>query len=595
MEELLTEVSNRFVLFPIKYQSIWNMYKKAESAFWTAEEIDLSKDFNDWEKLNDNERHFLKNILAFFAGSDGIVNENLTIRFMNEVKPMEVKSFYGFQVAMENIHCVAKDTLILTSNGYDFIFHHEDKMVNVWNGFRFSNVLVKKTSDSAKMIDVYLDNGMNVLCTEDHKWLIKGYEERVLTKDLQNGMEIQDYEYPENFIHGNERLFSNIYDHAKECNKAKEFDDDYNMIKFNFIPKYTVPINYTDDIKIEWLSGLFEVSKIENNLFVYRHHNKIFVRSVQLLLTLLNIKCRIEEDVVRTENNEYKLILGKSHLDSLCNKGFIMTTQLMNEFYTIIDTDNSMKILKLVPGYQGETYCFNEPYNHTGIFNGIYTGQSEMYSLMIDYFIKDPLEKNRLFNAVDNIPCIKKKTDWAIKWIEDKDASFAQRLIAFACVEGIFFSGAFCAIFWLKERGILPGLCLSNEFISRDEGLHTEFAVLLYSMLQNKLDQDLVHTIIKDSVEIEDEFINDSIPCSLLGMNNLLMSQYIKFVADRLSVQLGCDPIWGVNNPFDFMNRIGLDGKDNFFDHTRNSNYARANVGTNAGTNNFELKLDEDF
>jgi ribonucleotide reductase beta subunit family protein with ferritin-like domain len=160
-------------------------------------------------------------------------------------------------------------------------------------------------------------------------------------------------------------------------------------------------------------------------------------------------------------------------------------------------------------------------------------------------------------------------------------APFSQRIIAFACVEGIFFSGAFCAIFWLKERGILPGLCLSNEFISRDESLHTEFAVLLYSMLENKLPQDIVYGIVRDAVEIEDEFINESISCSMLGMNRDLMSTYIKFVADRLIIQLGYEPLWNVHNPFDFMDRIGLDGKDNFFDHTRNSNYARANIGTN--------------
>lgn len=593
MEELLTEVSNRFVLFPIKYQSIWNMYKKAESAFWTAEEIDLTKDYNDWEKLSDNERHFLKNILAFFAGSDGIVNENLTIRFMNEVKPMEAKSFYGFQVAMENIHCVARDTLILTDKGYEFIFHYDDKYANVWNGKRFSKVLVQKTSSNSKLIDVILSNGMTLLCTEDHKWLIKGNEERVITKDLKEGMELEDFDYPENFIHGNDKLFSNIHEHAKECNKSCEEDDNYNMIKFNFIPKYMVPINFTDDIKMEWLSALFEDASIEQNTFIYRHHDNIFIRSVQLLLTLMNVHSQI----LFESGNNWKLCLDKENVSKMCNKGFIMTTESMNQFFKLLNSETRVTIKNLVHGYNGETFCFNEPYNHTGVFNGILTGQSEMYSLMIDYFIKDTTEKHKLFNAVENIPCIKKKTDWALKWIEDRDASFAQRLVAFACVEGIFFSGAFCAIFWLKERGILPGLCLSNEFISRDEGLHTEFAVLLYNMLNNKLDEEIIHDVIKDAVEIEDEFINESIPCNLLGMNGNLMSQYIRFVADRLVVQLGYNKIWRVQNPFDFMDRIGLDGKDNFFDHTRNSNYARANIGGESGqsTNNFTFKLDEEF
>jgi ribonucleotide reductase beta subunit family protein with ferritin-like domain len=320
-EELLTETKNRYVIYPIKYDKIWKMFKIAESSFWTAEEIDFAKDVNDWEnKLNENEKYFIKNILAFFAASDGIVNENLANRFFKEVMVPEAKAFYGFQIAMEIIH-------------------------------------------------------------------------------------------------------------------------------------------------------------------------------------------------------------------------------------------------------------------------------SEVYSLMIDTFIKDAQEKNTLLNAMSTIPCIKQKADWALNWIENTEACFATRLVAFAVVEGIFFSGAFCSIFWLKERGLMPGLCMSNEFISRDESLHTEFAVLLYSMIKNKLTQEQVHTIIKEAVVIELEFITESIPCNLLGMNAELMKEYIKFIADRLVVQLGYDKIYEAKNPFPFMDRINLEHKTNFFEN-RESNYSKAKVGQN---NVYEFSINEEF
>jgi len=200
---------------------------------------------------------------------------------------------------------------------------------------------------------------------------------------------------------------------------------------------------------------------------------------------------------------------------------------------------------------------------------------SETYSLLIDTYIKDREEKMTLFKAIDNFPCIKKKADWAIKWIQDKRSSFATRLIAFACIEGIFFSGAFCSIFWLKKRGLMPGLTFSNELISRDEALHTEFAVLLYSKLNKKVSKSRVMEIIKEAVEIEKEFISEALPCRLIGMNGDLMCQYIEFVADRLSLQLGYDKIYNKSNPFDFMDMISIEGKTNFFEK-RVSEYALA-------------------
>ena len=309
VEPLLKEDDSRYVMFPIKYESIWNMYKKQEFSFWRAEEIDLSKDKAHWDKLSDDERHFIKMILAFFAASDGIVLENLATRFMGEIQNSEARAFYGLQIAMENIHSIT-------------------------------------------------------------------------------------------------------------------------------------------------------------------------------------------------------------------------------------------------------------------------------YSLLIETYIKDSNEKNRLFNALNEYECIKKKGDWAQKWINDKRSNFATRLVAFACIEGIFFSGAFCAIFWLKKRGILPGLTFSNELISRDEALHTEFAVLLYSILERKLKKQRINEIVTEAVNIEKEFILDALPCRLIGMNNGLMSQYIEFVADRLLLQLGYDKIYNTGNPFDFMEMISVQSKTNFFED-RVSDYALSTKDNN--------------
>ncbi len=321
-EPILAENKDRFVIFPIKHNDIWEFYKKSEASFWTAEEIDLSNDVSDWNnKLNDNERHFVKHVLAFFAASDGIVNENLAINFLNEVQYPEARFFYGFQVMMENIH-------------------------------------------------------------------------------------------------------------------------------------------------------------------------------------------------------------------------------------------------------------------------------SETYSLLIDTYIKDPVEKDKLLHAVETVPCVGKKAEWALTWINN--GSFAERLIAFAAVEGIFFSGSFCSIFWLKKRGLMPGLSFSNELISRDEGLHCDFACMLYSdHVKNKLPKETVTKIITDAVVIEKEFVSDAIPVRLIGMNADLMCQYIEFCADRLLLALGCDKFYNASNPFDFMEMISLQGKTNFFEK-RVAEYQKSGVMNNKEENNV-FNLDEDF
>ena len=303
-EPLLTESLDRYVMFPIQDDAIWKMYKKQVECFWRVEEVDLSKDTAHWDKLTGQEQGFIKSIIAFFASSDGIVLENLAVRFMSDVQLSEARAFYGFQIAMENIH-------------------------------------------------------------------------------------------------------------------------------------------------------------------------------------------------------------------------------------------------------------------------------SEMYSLLIDTLVSNPDEKTHLFRSMETFPCIKKKADWALRWIDDETSTFATRLVAFACIEGIFFSGAFCSIYWLKKRGLMPGLTFSNELISRDEALHTEFAVLLYSRLNQRLDEPTIHAIIRNAVELEQEFICEALPCRLIGMNSDMMARYIEFVADRLVVQLGYRKIYRTPNPFDFMEMISIEGKTNFFEK-RTGEYALA-------------------
>jgi ribonucleotide reductase beta subunit family protein with ferritin-like domain len=326
MGPLLNQTTDRFVLFPIKYHDIWDMYKKAMASFWTAEEIDLYSDIKDWEALNEQERHYISHILAFFSASDGIVNENLALRFYNDVQIPEARSFYGFQIAMENIH-------------------------------------------------------------------------------------------------------------------------------------------------------------------------------------------------------------------------------------------------------------------------------AETYGLLIDTYIKDNAKKNYLFKAIDNIPCIKKKADWAMKWIHGNE-SFAERLVAFAAIEGIFFSGAFCSIFWLKKRGLMPGLTFSNELISRDEGLHTDFACLLYkNYITTKPSDGRIRELITEAVEIECEFISEALPVSLIGMNADMMKEYIRFVADRLMRSLGYGNIYEGKNPFDWMELISMQGKTNFFEK-RVAEYQKAGVMNStkeAAGAQFAFSMDMDF
>lgn len=545
---LTKDIGHRLVLFPIQYASVWSMYKKAQSAFWTAEEIDLSKDMDDWLKLSENERAFVKSVLAFFAASDSIVNENLAVRFMNEIDIQEVKAFYGFQIAMENVHCVSADTFVLTDEGHIKIRSLEGKMVNVWNGEAWSLVTVMKTSDEADACKVVLSNGVEIVCTPNHEWIMEDGITRKKTDDLTIGDTLVTPTYPVDLSIPDKLIFSHVEEHGRLAFLAR--DEPYHPLKFNCRPRDYVPMNYNRDTQEAWLKG----AGLDNTGTLV-HENVDMLTSVQLMLASMGKHATLEGNTL-----------------TLVSAAPLRVTHLA------------------VSPVRMPMYCFEEPKQHRGCFNGVITGQSETYSLLLDTYIKDPAEKTQLLTAVETVPSIRKKADWAMKWIKDAESSFAKRLVAFACVEGIFFSGAFCAIFWLKERGVMPGLCLSNEFISRDESLHTEFAIHLHSLLpaHEKADAESVQQIVTEAVAIEIEFINESISCEMLGMNADLMSTYIKFVADRLMVQLDQEKVWHANNPFPFMERISLSQKSNFFEHTRQSDYAKTQSAQ-------QFSLDEDF
>jgi ribonucleotide reductase beta subunit family protein with ferritin-like domain len=578
-EPLLTPNDNRFVMFPIEHDDIWKMYKKQIDCFWRAEEIDLSKDLTDWNRLEKDEQYYVSMILAFFAASDGLVLENLAVRFMGDVQISEARAFYGFQIAMENIHCVTGETKILTDKGYYTIKDLENNKVNVWNGEEFSQVEIKYTGHQ-EIYKVSLSNGMELDCSPGHKWLIQSGESclEIETNRLEIGDILEKYVTPLIEFENNDE-FLNPYIHGFFCGDGNNYSNTDNII---------VPINYNKNVRLRWLEGLLDAngcvnlnSSKDSTSIQLSSINLKFLQDVQLLLTTLGIltniklynKSKTEQKIMPKNNgseNYNDLYITEKSVNKLIEMGFspkkleiIYCERLNNSMYvsskiTIVDIQKINE--------NDATYCFNEPLKHRGIFNGILTCQSESYSLLIDTYIKDDEDKSRLFNAIETFPCIKKKADWAKKWINDNRSSFATRLVAFACIEGIFFSGAFCSIFWLKKRGLMPGLTFSNELISRDEALHTEFAILLYSKLQKKINKSRIYEIVREAVEIETEFICDALPCRIIGMNSDLMTQYIQFVADRLCLQLGYDKIYNATNPFPFMEMISLESKTNFFE-----------------------------
>jgi len=593
-ELLLTPDDNRFVMFPIKFDDIWKMYKKQVDCFWRAEEVDLSKDLFHWDTLTSDEKYFISMILAFFAASDGIVLENLASRFMNDVQVAEARAFYGFQIAMENIHCVLGETKILTDKGYFAIKELENKKVNVWNGDEFSEVEVKYTGHQ-EIYKVILSNGMELDCSPGHKWIIHNSDDVVCkeieTINLRIGDEIDKYNLPiVEFSNPDE--FLNPYMHGFFCGD-ENFTNDFTSTSFditNFTnkEKLMVPINYSKEVRLRWFEGLIDaIGDISSSIQIYNNNFK-FLKDIQLLLTTLGLHSNVK--LSKNVSEKHGLNISDFNVNKLIKLGF---SPKIKQIYHLNYTDKSekIKVTSIEKMLDNEaTYCFNEPKKHRGIFNGVLTCQSETYSILIDTYIRNKEEKNKFFNAIANYPCIKKKSDWAQKWIHDNRSSFATRLVAFACVEGIFFSGAFCSIFWLKKRGLMPGLTFSNELISRDEALHCEFAVLLYNKLDRKIDKARINEIIKEAVDIEVEFICEALPCKLIGMNADLMTQYIKFVADRLAVQLGYKKIYNVSNPFQFMELISLESKTNFFERTV-SEYALANKSDT----DCAFNLNEDF
>lgn len=601
---------NRFVLYPIQHDDLWRMYKKAESAFWTAEEVDLTKDVDDWNhRLSDDERYFIQRVLAFFAASDGIVNENLASRFYREVMPPEAKAFYGFQISMEQIHCVAGDTLILTDQGQMRIADLVDRSVAVWNGNEFSVVRVRYTGD-APLYAVHLSNGVELSCTPNHKWYVRDDKDRrivVYSQDLRPGDVIDPFRLPVIDVQDPEPMFD-PYLHGFACGRTRAPFEDLLIVRdpqerrvlayrgfrgtilptadamvielataLSHPPHTFVPVNHSIHTRLRWLEGLADGDRDHHGrkTLVFHHPCEAFLSDVQALLQTLGVQASFKRD-------RSSVHVCRSGVRDLARMGFqpqIVALEMEEDDAIYGPMPIHVESVQLLSdGAFYPTFCFEEPRRHSGVFNGVLTGQSEMYSLMIDTFVKDSAEKKDLFEGIDTIPSVRRKADWALRWIEDREAPFAMRLLAFAIVEGIFFSGAFCGIFWLKERGLMPGLTTSNEFISRDEGLHTEFAVMLFTKhLVHKLPQSAVHEVVREAVDIEVEFITESLPCRLIGMNADLMTEYIRFVADRLLTQLGYDKLFGARNPFPFMARIALDHKTNFFEG-RESNYAKANV-----------------
>ena len=651
MSDLLKEENARYTVFPIKYKNIWDMYKKMQAAFWTAEEIDWSKDKHDFKKLNENEQRFIKYVLAFFSASDTIVNINLGERLSQEVQPLEAKIVYQFQMMIENVHCVSGDTHILTENGYINIKENLEKQVKVWNGKQFSDTIIKYTGDS-ELYHVKLDNGMELKCTPNHKWFIRTGNQKhpeackkskIETKDLKIGDVIYPYnfeaintlrdidEFKNPYIHGffcGDGTYCNkypmIYLYNKKRDLLKYFDNpkcqnSKNPIKFYITDKinkekYFVPINYSIKTKLEWLAGVCDADGCVSN-FPTKKYNSIqlsntnleFLKNIQLLLSTVGCNCVIRRNHKKRQTllpdgkgtkklydckEVYILYINPKSLTNIVKLGFNpKRLKVKIDDGLLSNSIRKSKLIKIkeILKLEGihDTYCFTEKFENAGVFNGILTGQSETYALQIDNIIEDKDEKKSILNAIETVPCIKEKTDWMLKWVKSEE-DFGTRLVAQAIAEGLFFSGSFCAIFWLKQKNIMPGLISSNELIARDEGMHCDYSIMLYKMLDEKLEQDKIHEMFKEAVETEKIFICDSLPCSLLGMNAELMEQYIKFVADRLIVQLGYEKIWKVDNPFTWMEAISIEGKTNFFEH-RPTQYQRADVQNKTKNEAFDI------
>ena len=397
---LLNKENNRLTIYPIKNNTIWNLYKKQQAAFWTTEEIDFSKDYEDFQKLNKNEQYFIKMILAFFSSSDTIVNINLAERFFNEVKIreaivtytwqiiMESIVTYTWQIMMESIHCVSEDTLILTDTGFLQIDKLENQFVNVWNGQFFSETIVKFTGES-ELYEIILSNGISLKCTPEHKWFIdnNSCREIVYSKDLEINYIIYNFNLPVLDIHDFELIKNPYYDGFNFLNYQKnKLILDLTKITLNIL--IDIPINYSIDTKIKWFEGFIN-NLIENNLILFEKQIKIvnlefnIYKSLQLFLLTFNIKSLIKDNLIIINYSDFFKLYEYNFSIKLNNENI--------EYLEEIDNIKVVNIIKLEENHK--TYCFNEAYEHAGIFNGILTGQSETYSLQIDNIIKDVDEK----------------------------------------------------------------------------------------------------------------------------------------------------------------------------------------------------------
>jgi ribonucleotide reductase beta subunit family protein with ferritin-like domain len=559
IEEPLSAEEQRLTLYPIRHEDIWRCYKEQLASFWTPEEIDFSKDWDDWKRLNPGEQHFVKQILAFFAGADAIVGLNIMDSFTKQVRVLEAQTAYIFQAAMEGIHCCHGSTMILTSKGYVRIADVVDETLDVWNGEEWSTTTVRKTGEGSKLLRVVLSNGIELRCTPQHKWFIQDASDTdaddswvVYAEDLKPGDVIAKFRFP-------------VLD-------IPDPDDP------GSVGSTIVPLNHSISTKLRWLESVAEEHSEGMRI---QSLDLDFMRQVQLMLSTLGIHSVISRNTIYEEEHPFRCYI-KNAIDlswmtvlELKQLGFapglkpgLQATQEPDHPITVIDVFDEEE--------RADTYCFNEPKRHSGVFNGVLTGQSEVYSIMVDTYIKDPQEKALLLKDAENLPVVGDKIRWARTWAAS-DAPLGRRLLAFAIVEGIFFSSAFCAIYWLKQRSILPGLTKSNEFIARDEGMHVDFACLLYSKVEQKLSSEEVRDMIMDAVLVEKRFITESIPCSLIGMNATLMTQYIEYVADRLCVQLGYAKLYGAKNPFPFMVMLGMETRNNIME-TVTTNYQKAAV-----------------
>jgi ribonucleotide reductase beta subunit family protein with ferritin-like domain len=610
--------SDRFVLFPIKHADIWRAYKKASQAYWVTEEIrNLQGDVDDFEnKLTDNQRYFVKMVLAFFASSDGIVNENLLSRFATEVQYPEARQFYGLQAQIENIHCVSGDTHILTSEGHKTIETLVDQEVEVWNGEQFSKTTVRRTSEKAMFTAVRLSNGVTLHCTSQHRWFLEGSENAVFTQDLRIGDKLKHYELPfisnlsENRLESPELhglllakgKFNYAHHYGKEVGTRKPYivrltrDDMRRAVGSEHLLVVELsgfyanfPTHFDEATRLGFLRGLLcgprtfaTNDAVALHLPIPRRFAKTISDEAHAFFATLGIHCETRV-VYDREKGNVVVYLDKEELlrAPFAHVRDLWETLPVTEDAPVIPRKRAVDVY--VTGTKlalpGPSYCFCEPLRGAGTFNCVVTGNSESYSIMIQELVRDPEERTRLFTALETVPSIRKKGDWALRWIEDSESLFGTRLFAFMVVEGLFFAGSFACIQLMNSQGLMPALSFLNQKISVDELSHAAFAAMLYKdhLTNQKPSEELGLSIMKEAVEIEIEFQTTALPCRLIGMNADSMAQYIRHVADTLLVQCGLPRLYHANNPFPFMQMLYVASSTNFFERT-NANYNIASV-----------------